>query len=196
MYFALNENRRGWNGRRSEQEDGVWLHSVNWFRGEESWEQDVIGRDFLLFRIVKRWSVWWVPSAWQANQVHRQGHGASTIRICVADREVFTRHHQRPICYHALPFVLRPNRILLDFAIKGVILSILTALPAELLPIRLFSPMGAMPLSVSPQRNRSSIHGRPPLFRFGGGICIRFGAHVWMRRFLLVGITKGRGSVG
>ena len=69
--------------------------------------------------IIKRWSVWRVPSAWQANQVHRQGHGAPTIRICVAHHEVFTRHHQRPICYHALSFVLRPNRILLDFAIKG-----------------------------------------------------------------------------
>lgn len=54
MYFALNENRRGWNGRRSEQEDGVWLHSVNWFRGEASWEQDVIGRDFRYFAIVNK----------------------------------------------------------------------------------------------------------------------------------------------
>ena len=143
---------------------------------------------FRYFAIVKRWSVWRVPSAWQANQVHRQGHGAPTIRICVADHSVPSATTPFPSSYGRTGFCLTsPSR--------DVILSILTALPAELLLIRLFSPMGAMPLSVSPQRNRSDIHGRSPLFRFGESVCIRFGAHVWMRRFLRVGITKGRGSV-
>ena len=117
--------------------------------------------------IIKRWSVWRVPSAWQANQVHRQGHGVPTIRICVTHHEVFTRTASVPSATTPFPSSYGRTGICLTSPSSDVILSIQTALPAELLPIRLFSPMGAMPLSVSPQRNRSGIHGRPPLFRIG-----------------------------